>query len=192
MMGCRRMIEASRLRRTVLFAVAHGARKRSPLIRVTPLSRLPHRRREVSATTAEDRVNGRLRSANGHGAWGAVVYLFLTSHCAPATPASRIARPDDLEIDFDTYEYRVNGGEWHYALSADCDGVEISYPSLVALTDDDLGSLAPIVRALRSEAGVGISIARDLWLRCWEGRLRPSLASSVGLIAYRHRASARS
>ncbi|MGZ2452701.1 MULTISPECIES: hypothetical protein [Rhizobium] len=70
----------------------------------------------------------------------------------------RITLLDDLEIDVDTHEYRVNGGEWHYALSADCDGIEISYPSLSALTDDELGTLAPTVRAIRSEAGIGISI----------------------------------
>ncbi len=72
----------------------------------------------------------------------------------------RITLLDCLEIDYDTHEYRVNGGEWHNALSADCDGVEISYPSLVPLTDDELGTLAPIVRAIRNEADIGISIAR--------------------------------
>lgn len=70
---------------------------------------------------------------------------------------------DDLEIDYATYEYRVNGGEWHYALSADCDGIEVCYPSLVALTDDDLGTLAPIIRAIRAEASIGISIARVVY-----------------------------
>ena len=70
---------------------------------------------------------------------------------------------DDLEIDVDTNEYRVNGGEWHCALSADCDGVEINYPSLVALTDDELGTLAPIVASIRGEAGIGISIARVIY-----------------------------
>lgn len=75
----------------------------------------------------------------------------------------RITLLDDLEIDYDTHEYRVNGGEWHNALSADCDGVEISYPSLVPLTDDELGTLAPIVRSIRSEAGVDISIARVVY-----------------------------
>lgn len=72
----------------------------------------------------------------------------------------RITLLDDLEIDIDTNEYRVNGGRWHYALSADCDGVEISYPSLVDLTDDELGTLAPIVRAIRKKTDIGISIAR--------------------------------
>ncbi|MBY5706784.1 hypothetical protein HFO38_29380 [Rhizobium leguminosarum] len=75
----------------------------------------------------------------------------------------RITLLDDLEIDVDTHEYRVNGGDWHYALSADCDGIEISYPSLSALTDDELGTLAPIVHAIRSEAGIGISIARVIY-----------------------------
>ncbi|MGP4727229.1 hypothetical protein ACSV5S_21395 [Agrobacterium deltaense] len=75
----------------------------------------------------------------------------------------RITLLDDLEIDFDTHEYRVNGGEWHYALSADCDGIEVCYPSLVALTDDDLGTLAPVVRFIRSEAGIAISIARVIY-----------------------------
>ncbi|MGO7564456.1 hypothetical protein ACC754_34160 [Rhizobium johnstonii] len=75
----------------------------------------------------------------------------------------RITLLDDLEIDFDTHEYRVNGGDWHYALSADCDGIEISSPRLVALTDAELSTLAPIVRAIRSEAGIGISIARVIY-----------------------------
>jgi hypothetical protein len=75
----------------------------------------------------------------------------------------RITLLDDLEVDFDTHEYRVNGGEWHYALSADCDGIEVSYPNLVALTDDDLGTLAPIVRTICNEAGIAISIAHVLY-----------------------------
>ncbi|PKA38918.1 hypothetical protein [Rhizobium sullae] len=75
----------------------------------------------------------------------------------------RITLLDHLEIDFDTHEYCVNGDEWLYALSADCDGIEVSYPSLVALTDAELGTLAPIIRAIRSEAGIGISIARVIY-----------------------------
>lgn len=75
----------------------------------------------------------------------------------------RITLLDDLEIDFDAHEYRVNGGEWHNALSADCDGIEVSYPSLVALTDDELGTLAPIARSIRNEAGIAISIARVIY-----------------------------
>lgn len=75
----------------------------------------------------------------------------------------RITLLDDLDIDVDTHEYRVNGGEWHYALSADCDGVEINYPRLVDLTDEELGTLAPIVRSIRNEAGIAISIARIVY-----------------------------
>lgn len=41
--------------------------------------------------------------------------------------------------------------------------IEISYLRLVALTDAELGTLAPIVRAIRSEAGIGISIARVIY-----------------------------
>jgi len=63
------MIRASRLRRTVLFAVAHGARKRSPPIRVKPLSQGPHRRHEVSATVGDDVLHSRLVAGYGHGAW---------------------------------------------------------------------------------------------------------------------------
>ncbi len=69
---------------------------------------------------------------------------------------------DDLEIDFDTYEYRVNG-EWHYALSADCDGIEISYPSTVALADAELGGLGPIIRDISRETGIAISAARVVY-----------------------------
>ncbi|MGP4670187.1 hypothetical protein [Agrobacterium pusense] len=75
----------------------------------------------------------------------------------------RITLLDDLEIDYDTHEYRVNGGEWHNALSADCDGIEVSYPRLVALADDELGTLAPIARSIRNEAGIAISIARVVY-----------------------------
>jgi len=75
----------------------------------------------------------------------------------------RITPLDDLEIDYDTHECRVNGGEWHYALSADCGGVESNYPRLVDLTDEELGTLAPIVRSIRNEAGIAISIARIVY-----------------------------
>ncbi|WP_266064780.1 hypothetical protein [Brucella intermedia] len=70
---------------------------------------------------------------------------------------------DELEIDHDTHEYRVNGGEWHIALSADCDGVDISYPKTVRLTDAELGSLATIIRDIRSETGLVINAARVVY-----------------------------
>jgi len=61
------------------------------------------------------------------------------------------------------YHFRDTTGEWHNALSADCDGIEVSYPSLVALTDDELGTLAPIARCIRHEAGIAISIAHAVF-----------------------------
>ena len=82
------LIRASRLRRSVLFAFAHGARKRSPPIRATPLSRLPHRQRNSSASGEVERLQGRLRSAHGHGAWrrrGLSLSDFLLSH-SPLRP----------------------------------------------------------------------------------------------------------
>ena len=70
---------------------------------------------------------------------------------------------DDLETDFATHEYRINNGEWHYALSVDCDGIDISYPSTVALTDAELGGLGPIIRDIARETGIGISAARVVY-----------------------------
>lgn len=36
---------------------------------------------------------------------------------------------DELEIDYDTNEYRLDGGEWYNAPSADYDGIEVQYPT---------------------------------------------------------------
>lgn len=38
---------------------------------------------------------------------------------------------DDLEIDFGTCEYRINGGGWISALTADHSGVEVSVSEIV-------------------------------------------------------------
>ncbi|EJT01419.1 hypothetical protein [Rhizobium sp. CCGE 510] len=70
---------------------------------------------------------------------------------------------DELEIDYDTNEYRVNGGEWHCALSADCDGIEIRYPTTVPLSDTELGPLAAIIRDIAWETGVAISVGRVIY-----------------------------
>jgi len=51
---------------------------------------------------------------------------------------------DDLEIDVDTHEYRINGGSWINALTADDGGVEVRFPTLVRLTNEEFGSLASI------------------------------------------------
>ncbi len=80
----------------------------------------------------------------------------------------RIDLLDHLEIDFDTHEYRLNGGDWSIALTADYTGVDIEYPELVALTDDELGSLAPIITNITRETGVAVNAARAVY-REWEG-----------------------
>ncbi|WP_018240807.1 hypothetical protein [Ensifer sp. BR816] len=73
---------------------------------------------------------------------------------------------DELDVDFETNEYRINGGNWTVALSADCDGVVIDYPRLVALTETELGSLAAIIRDIRQETGIAIHAARVVDSRC--------------------------
>ncbi|MBB5577056.1 hypothetical protein [Rhizobium paranaense] len=73
---------------------------------------------------------------------------------------------DDLEIDFDTHEYRINGDDWAIALTADNTGVDIDYPELIALTDDELGSLAPIIKEITSETGIAVNASRACYIRC--------------------------
>jgi hypothetical protein len=73
---------------------------------------------------------------------------------------------DDLEIDFDTHEYRINGGDWIVALTADLTGVDIDYPELVALTVDELGSLAPIIKDITRETGIAVNASRVVFTRC--------------------------
>jgi len=73
---------------------------------------------------------------------------------------------DELDIDFDTHEYRINGGDWCIALTADYTGVDIDYPELVALTDDELGSLAPIIKEITRETGIAVNASRVSYIRC--------------------------
>ena len=73
---------------------------------------------------------------------------------------TRIVLLDDLEIDFETHEYRMNGGEWFCALSADCDGVSVDYPTTVGLPDEELGGLRPIIRGISAETGIEITVER--------------------------------
>ncbi|MBW9054561.1 hypothetical protein [Rhizobium mesosinicum] len=75
---------------------------------------------------------------------------------------------DELEIDFDTHEYRINGGNWVIALTADYTGVDIDYPELISLTEDELGSLAPILEDIARQTGIGVHAARAVhtW---WSG-----------------------
>lgn len=72
---------------------------------------------------------------------------------------------DELDIDFDTHEYRVNGGDWSIALMADYTGVDIDYPELIALTDDELGSLAPVIKDITRETGIAASASRVSYIR---------------------------
>jgi len=67
---------------------------------------------------------------------------------------------DDLEIDFDTHEYRINGSDWINALTAADSGVDIDYPELVALTEDELGSLAQIIKDITRETGIPVHAVR--------------------------------
>lgn len=73
---------------------------------------------------------------------------------------------EELEIDLDTHEYRINGGDWFSAWTADYTGVDIDYPSLVALSETELGSLAAIVRDIRRETGIVIHAARVVYAKC--------------------------
>ncbi|MBY5760210.1 hypothetical protein HFO07_26730 [Rhizobium leguminosarum] len=67
---------------------------------------------------------------------------------------------DELEIDHDTNEYRINDDGWINALAADDSGVEIDYPTLVSLTEQELGSLAPIIKNIMRETGIPVHAAR--------------------------------
>lgn len=70
---------------------------------------------------------------------------------------------DRLEIDHDTMEYRVNDEGWSCAYSADCDGYEISYPRIVDVGRDELGSLAEIIADIHRETYVRISVKRVVY-----------------------------
>ncbi|WP_042118433.1 hypothetical protein [Rhizobium etli] len=67
---------------------------------------------------------------------------------------------DELDIDHETHEYRINGGYWSNALTADDGGVHIEYPTLISLGDEELGSLAPIILAITKETGLTIRAGR--------------------------------
>ncbi|RFB82518.1 hypothetical protein B5K11_35720 [Rhizobium leguminosarum bv. trifolii] len=68
-----------------------------------------------------------------------------------------------LEIDFDTFEYRINGSSWIIVAAADDDdGVEANYPELVALSEEELGSLAPIIKNITQETGIPVHAARAI------------------------------
>lgn len=54
----------------------------------------------------------------------------------------------------------MNRGEWFCALSADCDCVSVDYPTMVELTDEELGDLRPIIRGISRETGIEITALR--------------------------------
>ncbi|NEK20302.1 hypothetical protein [Rhizobium leguminosarum] len=69
---------------------------------------------------------------------------------------------DDLEIDVGTHEYRIDGGSWINALTADDGGVEVRFPTLVGLTDEEFGSLASIIKDITLETGIPVHAVRAI------------------------------
>ncbi|WP_105385188.1 hypothetical protein [Neorhizobium alkalisoli] len=67
---------------------------------------------------------------------------------------------DEIDIDYDTHEYRLDEGPWMSALAVDNTGVDIDYPELVPLTDEELGSLAPVMRGIVRQTGIAIHARR--------------------------------
>jgi hypothetical protein len=67
---------------------------------------------------------------------------------------------DDLDIDLDTCEYRINSRGWTNAVAADDGGVEVNYPELIAMSEEELGSLAPIIKGITQETGIPVHAAR--------------------------------
>lgn len=72
---------------------------------------------------------------------------------------------DEIDIDYDTKEFRINGGRWTDASMADGGDVHVGYPRLVPLDRGELGSLAPIVLAIRRETGLAIRAAQVVIVR---------------------------
>ena len=70
---------------------------------------------------------------------------------------------DELEFDYDTHEFRLNGGDWMSAWAADDTGVDINYPELVALIADELGSLAPIIKAIKLATRIPVYAGLAVW-----------------------------
>ncbi|ARQ13858.1 hypothetical protein NXC12_PE00262 (plasmid) [Rhizobium etli] len=69
---------------------------------------------------------------------------------------------DTLKFDFDTFEYRINGSSWIIVMAADDDGVEADYPELVALSKEELGTLAPIMKNITQETGIPVHAVRAI------------------------------
>ncbi|RXT19587.1 hypothetical protein B5P46_25040 [Rhizobium leguminosarum] len=69
---------------------------------------------------------------------------------------------DDLEIDFDTHEYRINGGGWINALASDDSGAGVQFPTLVGLTDEEFGSLVSIIMDVTLETDIPVHAVRAI------------------------------
>ncbi|MBY3280360.1 hypothetical protein [Rhizobium laguerreae] len=67
---------------------------------------------------------------------------------------------DDLDIDLDTCEYRINSRGWTNAVAADDDGVEVNYPELIAMSEEELGTLAPIIKGITQKTGIPVHAVR--------------------------------
>ncbi len=71
---------------------------------------------------------------------------------------------DTIDYDYDTGEYKVNGGEWCCAYSGDLDGGSTEYPTLRDMTESEIGPLYNLIREINagSIACIGIqTIAYD-------------------------------
>ncbi|QSY97956.1 hypothetical protein J2J97_27955 (plasmid) [Rhizobium bangladeshense] len=67
---------------------------------------------------------------------------------------------DEIDIDYDTHEYRLDGGRRISAVAVDDTGVHFDYSELVPLTDEELGSLAPLMRDIVRQTGITIHARR--------------------------------
>ncbi|MBY5551311.1 hypothetical protein HFO61_31735 [Rhizobium leguminosarum] len=67
---------------------------------------------------------------------------------------------DEIDIDYDTHEYRINGSRWTSAVTVDDSGVYVDYPDLLPLGSEELGALAPIILTIRMETGLAVRAGR--------------------------------
>lgn len=105
---------------------------------------------------------------------------------------------DELDIDQDTREYRINDGRWTSAVMVDDTGVHVDYPHLVPLGCDELGPLrrlsGPFERrpawrsgplaSMRAKFGVFIRILpRTAFAARKQHKLRGGMSTTPQLIA---------
>ena len=95
---------------------------------------------------------------------------------------------DEIDIDYDTHEYRLDGDCWISALAVDNTSVYVDYPELIPLTDEELGSLAPLLRDIEHQTGIAIHPVASLARR--QARDKSALAARAS-VAWRSAASPR-